>query len=394
MALYWPKEKVALDIIDDPHRNPFEGDDDYTVLRVTCADLTNYDSFSKIARHLSHLLGHDLTPSADWYESNKALHDMIFDSLSDNVDDYDYPDDEFSQEVPEDSYAHSNLDNVEILAPDAETADAMRAAAMRDGRHVRKVSIWEGPVPQGSFEQITGGIHMSTPEYFFFRKANQLPFAEAVQLGVELCGRFRTSLTQYDAGEEYDYLTSSRTSTERIRSYLRGATGTKECKRARRVLRFVTDDAGSPMASYLYLHLCLSRSHGGYGLDKAELSRVYDGENGLMPTSSGPYLAYDLVWPLEAVAVQYVGRRRPSEKQVEALEADGMSVICVTDEDVADAKSLDRTAHKVAKLLGIALPEDDEKWHRARTRLRQQIELPTYRSMRLTLHDIEEHQVD
>ena len=56
MALYWPEEKVALDIVDDPYRTPFEGDDSYTVLRVTCADLCDYDSYHKVMERLCELL--------------------------------------------------------------------------------------------------------------------------------------------------------------------------------------------------------------------------------------------------------------------------------------------------------------------------------------------------
>ena len=63
MALYWPEEKVALDIIDDPHRRPFEGDESYTVLRVTCADLCDYESFRKITNKLCDLLDQELPRS-------------------------------------------------------------------------------------------------------------------------------------------------------------------------------------------------------------------------------------------------------------------------------------------------------------------------------------------
>ena len=45
MALYWPSKKVALDIVDDPGRKPFDGDEDeWTVVRVTCAELEDYGS--------------------------------------------------------------------------------------------------------------------------------------------------------------------------------------------------------------------------------------------------------------------------------------------------------------------------------------------------------------
>ena len=418
MALYWPKEKVALDIVDDPQRNPFEGDDDYTVLRVTCADLADYESFSRIYQHLASLLGCRAASTKDARDANRALHTMLVNWMSNTGEDLDeesmlgsfpfseggvpsgYPfdvpdgDDDSCEEGLFDDYVRDrNLDNVEILATSEEEGEAMRLAARSEGRHVRKVSVWEGPVPEGSFEMLSSGMRMSTPEYFFFRKANQLPFAEAVQLGCELCGKYRTSITQYDAGEDYDYLLHTRTSTSLLRSYLRGARGTKECKRARRVLRYVSDNASSPMATFLHLWFCLSRTHGGYGLARSEFSQVYETQDGLAPSSAGPYLAYDLVWPSKRVAVQYVGSHEPSDSEFSALEADFMRIVCVSDKDVKSPARLDRIARRVADLLGTTLPEDNEKWCNTRKRLWRQLEVPTYPHMRLTLPDIETHQM-
>ena len=435
MALYWPEAKVALDIVDDPHRHPFEGGDDYTVLRVTCADISDHDSFDRIMRRLAQLLGKEVPNSKEWRRNNKQLHGLLAqwmvnempdmsdmsdtdDSDTDSEDDSfaDFPfDDEFLYSLSMgagifdgfDSYFRDDYadfdeadatddsdepESYEILATSQEQADAMLAAAQHNGHSIRKVNVWEGPVPEGSFQTISENMRMSTAEYFFFRKANQLPFAEAVQLGCELCGKYRTSLTQYDASDDYDYLVRTRTSTNHIRAYLRGARGTKECKRARRVLRFVADNASSPMASYLYLRLCLSRAHGGYGLPQAAFSHVYELEDGLAPASDGPYLAYDLVWPEKHVAVQYVGAHSPSDQQRAALEAGVMQVVCVTDADVRTPERLDRIAHKVAELLESPLPAPDDKWLSARKRLCRQVEVPTYLHMQLTLHDIEMHQ--
>lgn len=432
MALYWPEAKVALDIVDDPQRHPFEGGDDYTVLRVTCADISNYDSFDRIMRRLAQLLGKEVPTSKEWRRSNRQLHGLLSqwmvnemsemsnagDSETDTDTDpfADLPfDDDFLYGINAsagifdgfDSYFHDDYadlgegdetfdseepESYEILATSQEQADAMLVAAQHKGHSIRKVNVWEGPVPEGSFQTISENMRMSTAEYFFFRKANQLPFAEAVQLGCELCGKYRTSLTQFDASDDYDYLVHARTSTNHIRAYLRGARGTKECKRARRVLRFVADNASSPMATYLYLRLCLSRTHGGYGLPQAAFSHVYELEDGLAPASDGPYLAYDLVWPEKHVAVQYVGAHAPSDQERAALEAGVMHVICVTDTDIRTPERLDNIARKVAELLESPLPAADDKWVSARKRLCRQVEVPTYLHMRITLHDIEMHE--
>ena len=393
MALYWPDEKVALDIVDDPERNPFEGGDDYTVLRVTCAELMNYDSFCGIMRKLSDLLGNEIPTSPEWRSRNKSLHHVLAGLMANEID-------EMLDEAccgtpccdnPEPYAPEAGLDSVELLAANEEEAERMRCVAQRDGRTVRKVSLWDGPVPEGSFEVLSSGVRMSTPEYFFFRKANQLSFVESVQLGLELCGRYRTSITQYNAGDGYDYLPQPRTSTTIIRSYLRGARGSKEYKRARRVLDAISNDAGSPMGTYLFLRLCLSRGNGGYGLPKAELASVFESDGCLMPSASGPYLAYDLVWPRKRTALQYVGTHLPNESHLDALAAGNMSIVCVTDDDLRGDKSFDRAARKLAKFLDVPIPNDTDKWKDARKRLRKNVSVPAYPNMRLTIRDIESH---
>ena len=388
MALYWPEKRVALDIVDDPHRRPFEGDESYTVLRVTCAQLSDYDSFRDIMRKLCKLLDRDFPDIPSWDEQNEELHATLFKwAFEEELLAGAWQSDEQGPEDYEDPYA-----NIEILAPNEESADFMRACAEQEGRHVRGTSIWEGPTPKGSYEDISPNMRMSTPEFFFFRKANLLPFAEAVSIGNELCGKFRTASTQYTLDETYDFLSRPRTTRAHIRSYLRGARGTKECRRAKRILRHVVDECSSPMGNYLYLLLCLPKTHGGYEIERALMSGAFEGKDTLMPSSEGPYLAYDLSWPGQKVSLQYTGDKHPTERALGALNAGGMQTICVTSDEILDPDRFDAVARKLAKLLDAEVPaKDDEKWLYKRKRLRAQLTMPTFPCMRLTIDDISEH---
>lgn len=390
MALYWPEQHVALDIIDDPARRPFEGDESYTVLRVTCADLEDYDSYYKIMTRLCALLGREMPEAPEWEQGNRALHDAMFR--------WDFEEDVMSgcwacgDDVDPDMASDESLDSVEILAPDAETGEHMRAFAEQEGRYVRNVSVWEGPTPEGSYEDIGSSMRMSTPEFFFLRKANQLPFADAVTMGNELCGKYRTQITQYDRDDGYDFLARPRTNKAHLRRYLRGARGTKEGKRAKRILRHVVDDCGSPMGSYLSMLLCLPILQGGYGLEHALMSAALDSDGTLMPSSDGPYLAYDLCWPRKKCALQYTGRQGPTKRAHAALQAGGMHVLCVTDKDVADPDRFDKYARKLARRLDASVPEpDDERWLAARDKLRHHLKPPQFDCMRITLEDLSEH---
>lgn len=387
MALYWPEEKVALDIIDDPYRRPFEGDDTYTVLRVTYADLCDFDSYCKIMQRLCELLGKEVPQMPEWNDKAQLLHEALFSNSPEECND---PLDTFCTLFDKPDWPEG-LDDVEILASCESEGEFMQAMAQKDGKHVRGVSIWQGPVPPGSYETLSDATRMSTPEYFFLRKANQLSFAEAVYLGIELCGKYRTSLTQYNKEEGYDFLKNTRTSKAALRHYLHDIRFTKEGKRAKRVLRHVTDDCITPMSAYVYLLLCLPRNRGGYALGRAIPSAAFRTEEGFMPSSSGSFLAYDLCWPKKMVALQYTGNHLLTEKNYNALTTSGMKVVCVTDKDIADPDKFDRFAHKLAKHLDIAIPEPTKGWIAARDKLRRQVKIPTFDHMLLTMKDIEKH---
>lgn len=390
MALYWPDQKVALDIIDDPARRPFEGDESYTVLRVTSADLADYESYRKVMCRLCALLGKEPPSEEDWQQ----VHGESFDAFMH----WDFEEELLTSAWStdraryEDDVDDDQIESVEILASSLEAAELMRKNAERDGRHVRGTTIWEGPIPKGSYEDLGSGIRMSTPEFFFFRKVNQMPFFDAVSLGNELCGKYRTACTQHDHDDGYDFLSRTRTTKARLRSYLRGARGTKECKRAKRVLRHMVDECGSPMANYLFLLLCTAKVQGGYGLEHPLMSAAFESERTLVPSSNGPYIAYDLCWPNKRIAVQYTGACKPSKQAMASLNAEGMRTVCVTDKDLTSADAFDRVARKIANLLETPVPDADNKeWLGARKRLRKHVRAPQYEAMRLTIDDISEH---
>lgn len=75
MALYWPDKKVALDIVDDPGRKPFEGDEsEWKVVRVTCAELDNYESCRRVMDLVARLLGTEVPQDEVWERKNRELH--------------------------------------------------------------------------------------------------------------------------------------------------------------------------------------------------------------------------------------------------------------------------------------------------------------------------------
>ena len=81
MALYWPEQKVALEIVDDPASQPVDRDalPDFTVIQVTCEQIEDPEANDAIARTLAHHLGTELPPdNPQWRARRRALHRTLF----------------------------------------------------------------------------------------------------------------------------------------------------------------------------------------------------------------------------------------------------------------------------------------------------------------------------
>lgn len=213
---------------------------------------------------------------------------------------------------------------------------------------------WNGPEPDGSF-MYGKCFRMSTPEFFFLRRANMLPFAQAAEIGMELCAKYRTKLTCPSIGDGYDFLFEPRTTKKKIRHYLSQIEDTKEGKKALDVLSAVEDNSCTPMATFLYLSFSLPVEHGGMGMDAPHVSAVYvDDEpssdfSRLSPSSYGDMLAYDVCWPENGVAVSYVGDSPLSTDSVVALITEKIPhVYLLADDVLSDMGAFQNFANDVA----------------------------------------------
>lgn len=59
MALYWPEDGVALEVVDDPESVPFTGEEDVEVIRVTSDQLEDPEELKELAQLLAELLDED-----------------------------------------------------------------------------------------------------------------------------------------------------------------------------------------------------------------------------------------------------------------------------------------------------------------------------------------------
>ena len=85
MALYWPDQKVALDIIDDPGRRPADVPDDWDVFETTVAQTKDLHEARKVWRALGERMGHDMSfmDDPEWQRRNAILHEALMSELTD-----------------------------------------------------------------------------------------------------------------------------------------------------------------------------------------------------------------------------------------------------------------------------------------------------------------------
>lgn len=358
MALYWPDQKVALQIDDDPASKPFEGPADWQVFHASTAMMDDFDSFDALMNRLAEALGEPR------------------------------PDPRFRNERRELFQALSRID---ARAGTAHPDDPQAILDLKTG----DIDEWTDSVPEGSFELMPTGVRMSTPEFFYLREARKRTLLQETQLAYELCGYYGTD--HLEDPRIYRVCSQPVTDLRDLRTYLGGARKLDGYKRAMKALNHVAEGSMSPAASYLSILLSAPRNLGCYDLMRPKLGLcVVDAlEEERAPTVEGRYEAYDLCWPHQHVAMQFVGDSMPSARERRSLEAPGLAdmyVICITSKQMADPEAFDIAARLLAERLNSPLPPNDPAFLEARDKAREELTFPDFDYMRTMVEDWHWHE--
>ena len=84
MALYWPEQKVALEIVDDPLARPVDRARarDWDIVSITMADVGSAERMREVGDELCRLMGTEppeKTP--EWIAANNRLHSTLMGML-------------------------------------------------------------------------------------------------------------------------------------------------------------------------------------------------------------------------------------------------------------------------------------------------------------------------
>lgn len=206
-----------------------------------------------------------------------------------------------------------------------------------------------------SFLRILPDIYVSSPELCFLQLAQELSIVQLAEIGFEFCGSYALDVHDLRGFHSREPLTSVR----KLNRYVSEMPGAKGRKKARRAVRFVANNAASPMETKLAMLLCLPSSLGGFALPFPKLNHPIDIDKRASYEGMHRYVC-DLYWPRGRIALEYdsdmfhTGPERIANdaERRRHLAAKGLTVISVTKDHVLDANKTEALAKLAATKLG------------------------------------------
>ena len=158
--------------------------------------------------------------------------------------------------------APSTPHSVDVVVPSADS----RVRASFFSCHVLSTGM-----PTPSFVTLGNDLCIPCPELLFLQLAGVMTPEVHALLGYELCGTFSRSATDPRVSEA-TYGVPPVTNVEKISSYLDACGRRRGVTLARKSLKWVRDNAWSPMESIVALMACLPVSEDGYGMGDVSLN--------------------------------------------------------------------------------------------------------------------------
>lgn len=169
-----------------------------------------------------------------------------------------------------------------------------------------KCRVCMGELPAGAFLDLGGGLYSSGPELAFLEGAARLALPHAVLLGLELCGAFSRNALDPRSGRATMELAPV-TSVERLRAFLDGARGVRGLNRARQALRYVADNAWSPMEAVVACMMAIPPEENGYGFGRCVLNLRVDTREAAIGPGDKSERVPDILVAGTSVGINYDG---------------------------------------------------------------------------------------
>ena len=256
------------------------------------------------------------------------------------------------------------------------------SANLRSAHSLVRTHVCSAELPSGSLVRVSPHVLITSPELTFLQLAKSAPETKLIMAGCELCGTYALD-ADLPAGETRVLpARSALTSVGNLAAFAADAPGLPGRDRAIRALRYVFENAASPMEAKLALLLTLPPRLGGRHLPRPVLNHA-------IPLTDTAKVLYDcnecradLYWPDAMLDVEYDGGYHEDERvhakglaRAAALEAQGVDVLTVAYPQVADAAAFTLIAEGLAARLGKSSRNPREDFVLLETKLRADLQV-------------------
>lgn len=229
-------------------------------------------------------------------------------------------------------------------------------------------------LPRHALYPLWEGVFVVSPELCFVQMCKSLPFAEALELGMELCGTYalRPDALEGSASRDYPLIDAGL-----LRRHLESWNGLQGIETARKASRYLIEGSASPMETKLFLLLCLPLQYGGYNLGFPELNPKFDLTLEEMEILRRSTVKPDMLWRQQKLIIEYDGRQHEQEQQARydamrktILEGRGYTVRQVKRHQLYNSLAFESFANSVRSFLSVRQRPVTPKHQHAREELR------------------------
>ncbi|WP_350455070.1 DUF2726 domain-containing protein [Slackia heliotrinireducens] len=269
------------------------------------------------------------------------------------------------------SNAHSNIQDVlsvdlrkyDILwPPEVPTILVTDKNAIRPTDKVN-YRLYSGQITAGMVVRIDKDVYLPSVEFHFLLSADNLPLAQLIELGFELCGN-------YDLGPYNDPFAlrpEQLTTPSKLKCFLEGHKGVKGCKKALQAVSCIASGSWSPMESKLATAMSLRSRCGGYEYGIPRCNHEIKLSNAETPLDGRRSFYIDLLFihkdchsKLHRGAIEYDGLMHQSEQaqakdraKTHVLEARGIDVMHLAFEDINTFNKFDHQMQTFGRMIKV-----------------------------------------
>lgn len=214
---------------------------------------------------------------------------------------------------------------------------------------------WHHAIPSRAFVQISADVYVSTPEFCLLQLAGRLGIPQLVIAGTRLMSAFRiegADLVERPA-------LCNRDSVRELLGELPSAYG---CRKLAKALRWMSENAASPIEEDGAILLALPRSHGGYGLGPFSVNHripTHGTDQLLLDRPDRSFFSIDFYWHQSRMGLEYFGHWHRDERQarrdqlrLNSLKSLGYRMLVCEYADLSKADECEVLVSQIRSILG------------------------------------------